>query len=443
MIKPIYFILILLLISFVNSCKPKPNLPEAKPGSADFTSMAFIGGTYFSGYQDGALYKEGQENSIPAILAKQIELINNHSLNAALLDESISIGLTFKGDPYQNKFNLENKSDCLGEVTLKPSNSKINFSIGNSLRNGITSTTNISVPFASIQDYSDPLFGEQPTLQKPNPFYYRIASKPGTSTMLSDLEQIKPTFTAIWTGMEDIYNFALMGGYDSQIADPAVFENRLDELLKIVSNNEGKGVLANIPDISVFPFYTLIPSLSIDLTKEKADSLNLVFGTIFEYKEGKNGFQIEDESVENFPYRLSFEDEYVLLNTPLDSVKCHKMGVFNPLPDRYILDRREIAFIKDQIRIYNEIIKRKAEQYDMAFVDMNYYFNSISTGITVDGISYSSEFVSGGFFSLDGFQPNQKGYALLANKFIEAINQKYSASIPSANCKSCSGIKFP
>jgi len=46
-------------------------------------------------------------------------------------------------------------------------------------------------------------------------------------------------------------------------------------------------------------------------------------------------------------------------------------------------------------------------------------------------------------FSLDGYHPNQNGYALITNEFIKAINSKYRASIPTLNCTDCNGILFP
>jgi hypothetical protein len=441
--KLTYLFLCFTLFFFVYGCKPKPVIQEITPGSVDFNSIAFIGGNYFAGYQDGALFKQGQQYSIPALLSKQISLMNYLPVKQIWLEDNLSIGLTLKGFTFQNKFLLKNKADCLGEISLKPSNEMIDMAFVSRLRNANSFTNDLSVPFANIQDYFNPEFGLIPSNNNPNPFYHRIASNPGVSTMASDLKKINPGFTAIWVGMEDIYNYAQRGGYNAKILEPALFEKHLDELLSTIVLNNGKGVIANIPDISVFPFFTLIPSLSIDLTKERADSLNRIFDGVFEYRAGKNGFQIEDESLPDFPFRLSQAGEFILLNTPTDSIKCHKMGLFNPLPNRYILDKNEIQFITNHTTSYNEVIKRKALEYDLAYVDVNAYFKSLSNGIIVDGITYTSEFISGGFFSLDGFHPNQKGYALLANKFIESVNQKYGSTIPPINCKQCSGIKFP
>jgi hypothetical protein len=56
-----------------------------------------------------------------------------------------------------------------------------------------------------------------------------------------------------------------------------------------------------------------------------------------------------------------------------------------------------------------------------------------STGITVNGYTMKEDYVSGGAFSLDGFHPSPRGYALIANKFIEAINAKYESTVKTVN----------
>ena len=57
-------------------------------------------------------------------------------------------------------------------------------------------------------------------------------------------------------------------------------------------------------------------------------------------------------------------------------------------------------------------------------------------GITISGINFTSTFVSGGAFSLDGVHPSTRGYAIIANDFIKAINAKYAANIPQVDVAS-------
>jgi hypothetical protein len=46
-------------------------------------------------------------------------------------------------------------------------------------------------------------------------------------------------------------------------------------------------------------------------------------------------------------------------------------------------------------------------------------------------------------WSTDGIHPNARGYALVANKFIAAINDKFGASVPSAMVGSYTGAALP
>jgi len=54
-----------------------------------------------------------------------------------------------------------------------------------------------------------------------------------------------------------------------------------------------------------------------------------------------------------------------------------------------------------------------------------------------------AEFVTGGFYSLDGRNLNPIGQALLANEFIKAINDKYNSKIPWADVTKYHGVIFP
>ena len=87
--KIIYIVLITIL---VGSCKQEPIIPEAlvpiipevitpTKGSADFTKFVAIGNSLTAGYQAGALFNEGQQNSLAAILAKQFSTVGGGAFN--------------------------------------------------------------------------------------------------------------------------------------------------------------------------------------------------------------------------------------------------------------------------------------------------------------------------------------------------------------------------
>ncbi len=49
------------------------------------------------------------------------------------------------------------------------------------------------------------------------------------------------------------------------------------------------------------------------------------------------------------------------------------------------------------------------------------------------GVAYFRHSVRGGAFSLDGVHLTPRGYALVANRIIEAVNAKYNAAVPTVN----------
>jgi hypothetical protein len=103
----------------------------------------------------------------------------------------------------------------------------------------------------------------------------------------------------------------------------------------------------------------------------------------------------------------------------------------NPWPNNLILDPEEMAIIDLTVAAYNNIIETAASAYNLAYMDADELIRQIgTTGIEYNGINYTTEFVQGGFYSLDGIHPTSQGYAIVANEFIKVINQKYNASIP-------------
>jgi len=48
----------------------------------------------------------------------------------------------------------------------------------------------------------------------------------------------------------------------------------------------------------------------------------------------------------------------------------------------------------------------------------------------VGGVTLTSEYATGGLFSLDGVHPSTIGYALIANELIKLMNKNFSWDIP-------------
>ena len=70
-------------------------------------------------------------------------------------------------------------------------------------------------------------------------------------------------------------------------------------------------------------------------------------------------------------------------------MKCNFLGAFSPMPDQYVLDTAEVKIVNKIIAEYNSVIAAKAQQYNLALVDMNTYFKSVVKGIKWVGHFYS------------------------------------------------------
>lgn len=120
-------------------------------------------------------------------------------------------------------------------------------------------------------------------------------------------------------------------------------------------------------------------------------------------------------------------------------------GVTFPLEDQHILIPSEISSIDKATTAYNAAIAALAAQYNIAFVDANAKMVELQkgSGIMFDGVKYTATFVTGGTFSLDGVHLTGRGYGVIANEFIKAINMKYKSNLPQVNPNSYSGVTFP
>jgi hypothetical protein len=445
------FLLLFLATGFIFGCKPNLDIPEPSAGDANFTKSIAVGGNYMAGYQDGALFHDGQVRSIPALLARQFASVDGGDFHQVLLPDNDGLGWNYKAweSWFVKASHLNYRFDCEGTRSLGPVKDSLSRNSASLLfaNNYSPSNCNFSIPFARTAELFSATLGINPGMNNRNPYYFRIASNPGTSTAMAEAQNSNATFFSAWLGMEDIYEYARRGGEGTTIMPAATFATYLDSVFSSLTANGAKGCIANIPDFRNFPYYTLIPWNGADLTASKADSLSDIYETAglthIVFHEGANGFVINDA---NAPagVRQIHTGEYITLSVPLDSMKCDFLGVlFAVLPDQYVLDSSEVAFIDQSIASYNAVIAQKAQQYGLAFVDANSYFNSVHAGIKWNGVAFTTEFVSGGFYSLDGYHPNQNGYALITNEFIKAINLKFKASIPTLNCVDCNGVLFP
>jgi hypothetical protein len=111
-----------------------------------------------------------------------------------------------------------------------------------------------------------------------------------------------------------------------------------------------------------------------------------------------------------------------------------KRGVTYPMADRFILVPSEILELKNATDAFNATIQSIATAKGLAFVNSNALLSQVANGgVSANGFTVKSNFVTGGGFSLDGVHPSPRGYALIANEFMKSINAKYGSNLKAVN----------
>lgn len=444
MMKPIISILVAAIT--IVSCKPKETDADLNSGSTDLSRYLAIGGSVTAGFLDDALSYEGQVNSLGYILSEQFSEVGGGTFGQPWLPAtSLGINLDWK-----TALKLGYKTDCEGVTSLSPVRlsdvadpSLLNIPYGSTFHN-------YGVPHLKSTEIS--LVGYGDNISNPgnyNPFFYRMATDPVTSSVLGDAMTKNPTFFSVFVGMDEVLQYAKKGAAVGSLtpvngADGVGFDGSIDNLLSTLTSNGAKGVVGTIPDVTEMPYFTTIPYNGLDLDEESATTLNEIYNPIgINFNVGKNPFVIEDPSAGVFGVRLMEEGELILLNVPLDSVKCYKMGSVFPFRNEFILTNQEIGEIRNRTTQYNAVLVSEAQSRGLAVADVESFYSKITDGFVYNGITMSARFVSGGAYSLDGIHLNPRGNALLANEFIKAVNETYNAKIPFADATKYRGIIFP
>jgi hypothetical protein len=297
---------------------------------------------------------------------------------------------------------------------------------------------NLGVPGAKVLHLVYPGMGDPAglALGLANPYYVRFATS-AQASVITDALALNPTFFSLWIGNNDILGYATGGGTGDWITNADSLAGTIDYMLAGLTSNGAKGVIANLPDMLLAPYFTVmsnkIPYNGLVLTRQgQVDSLNFAYSQLgITFDLGQNPFIVEDATT-GFP-RQMLESDIFVLTTPTDSIQCFGYGSAVPIPHKYILDKNEIDNVNNAIAVYNASIEGLATKYDLAFVDIFTLMHDLVSGIKIDGVTLNTEFLTGNAFSTDGVHLSQVGYAYVANQFILAINGKYGSTLPTVS----------
>ena len=294
-------------------------------------------------------------------------------------------------------------------------------------QNDIPIATNVAVPGVTVGQAltlrpnpnaapDDPVAGwANLVLGFPNPFYT------GTGIPQTQIEQavaLHPTTVIEWLGNNDALVPALFGQLDllTQVDE---FAKNYRAVLDALSGTGATIITANVPDITVVPYFTSAATIAA----EKGVSIQLV--------EEQLGITANDYIR---PSARAIADSILSgkQSGPLPAI-CPTP----PLPGMPIvpcvLNASDAAKIRSAIACYNLIIAAETSSHGGVMVDIHAWADQLyKKGYKIKSQELTTDFL-GGIFSLDGIHPDNTGYAIIANQFIDAINQAFKTKIPEAD----------
>jgi len=457
-------------------------------GSADLSRYVALGNSLTAGFSDNALFKAGQQHSYPEIMAEQFALAGGGTFTQPLTGDDNYGGLLLGGTPIQGT-----RLTILGFANGLPN-------IGNLPATPVTEVTdhltgpfnNMGVPGAKSFHLAAPGYGNAAGVLAgtANPYFVRFASSPSTSVIADAMAQ-DPTFFSLWIGNNDVLAYATSGGtgvnqtgnldpatYGSNdITDPGVFANVYSGLVDALTSHGAKGVVANLPYVTSIPYFRTVPYNPVTLSAAQAAQLNAGFAPYngglqvalanslispaeaaartITFQEGSNPVTMVDSYLTDLSalglpsYRFATSADLPVLpsksfiGTLVGGNPQYINGVSVPLADNWVLSKDEVNEVKVATDAYNTSIHDIAQAKGLAFFDANALLQQVyATGIRFGNYQLTASFVTGGAFSLDGVHPSARGYALIANKFLEAINATYGSNFKGVDLASYP-IQYP
>lgn len=435
---------ILGLLAAIGFTACKPNLTPNKPsnGGLNFERYVAVGNSLTAGYSDGSLTRTGQLNSYPAMLAKQFATVGGGEFKQPLLQHSES------GYPGAKYILTMKKGLCDMDATLSvvPFPGALDTAGESNNIAYLGPFNNVGVPGIRCIDYIVPGYAAIANQYFGLPYANRFFTAPSVERPVDEARRAGATFFSIWLGSNDVLLYATAGGEGSPIGISPIeqFTIAYDSVITMMTRYGAKGVAINIPDITAIPFFTTVPANGLTLTRDQAQVLNDLYNnTNIKFHEGAGNYFVVQDTNTTLKFRQIQDGEYVLLSIPQDSIKCKGWGASKPIPATYILDSKEVAKVTAATNQFNSVIAQMAAAHNTPVVDMHSYLRTVATGIKFNGVTYSTQFVSGGAFSLDGVHPTPRGYALIANQIINTINSYYGSTVPLIDVSSYTGVKLP
>jgi lysophospholipase L1-like esterase len=451
-------------------------------GTANFAKYVALGDSFAAGFSDGALFIEAQKGSYPNIMAQQFANVGGGTFTNPFMKDNIG-GFSLGGAQIP-QFGPRLYFNGTSPVAVSGnSGTSISDKLTGGFNNmGIPGAKAIHLDFAGYgSSAGNPYFARFASKPTATVIDDALAQSPTFFSLW------------IGGNDELGYATAGGDATLNPLTPPATFNAVYNAMLTKLTTGGRKGVIANLPYVTTLPYFYVVQYNQLTQANLTVNSVNLVSTLNAQLytplhnalkflgqgnrinvlsSTGNNPMLINDETLTNLAPQLT----QVLMGGGLDAQTAgalglifgqarqtvptdliclsassrigrvasvdtdgiaspaptlNQLGITFPLPDRYVLLPSEVAEIKVATDAYNATIEAAATTFNLAIFKAKDTMNGLTsaTGISANGFTLRSTYVSGGAFSLDGVHPSPRGYALIANEFIKAINAKYGSNL--------------
>ncbi|MBO0934711.1 SGNH/GDSL hydrolase family protein [Fibrella aquatilis] len=402
-------------------------------GTADFTRYVAVGNSLTAGFMDGGLYRDGQLNSYPYILSQQFRLVGGRDFIQPLFGTDQAAGTG-----YLKLTSLPTATNPLPTIVPVAPQAVRGTLNNRSLYTKFTGpNNNLGVPGIRMGDIQTPGYGSP----LGNPYFERLL--PDGTPLSTYLQYVGDnltgaTFFSCFMGNNDALGYANTGGVTPFTPTP-LFTTNYNALLNVLTAGGRKGVVVNIPKVTTAPFFQVVTLTqvlgSVNAAVQKATpGAPAIPALLIESPLATGGIRATKAGD---LLLLSQQADYATIGSTAVGTKKGPYGLSatNPLSNASVLDAEEVAALNAKIDEYNTILKAQADSRALAYVDLNTLNNQLSAtgGYSQNGLSFSSSYILGSVYGLDGLHFTAAGYALLANEILKSIGITYKASIPAVD----------
>jgi len=436
--KKIILILLITGMTFFFACEPdQPVAPKLNVtiNELALSKVVAVGNSLTAGFQSSGMMEAFQLNSYPFLLAQQLG--RTEFEQPWVLEPGIGIS---DGTNIFTPLYLDSEGNITQDTLI--------FSPLLLLKNVLLARPydNLGVPGADLNDLLNTTGGIAT-----NPWFDMILRNPnmGNTTQLEQVIMLQPTMVLLWAGSNDVLGAALYGGDMSKITSQDDFASRMEQIItQLQTDLSNKMIIqANIPYVTDIPYVNTLDGVFLggipmifDDNLQPVDfgggtylplvtsEINLDHITLVGLAAYQQGIGIPDSAYMDDFYDIA-PDTAAMFEAAMIQTGLTPTGL--SLDGTMTITSTEASTIKVAVDGFNQTIASLASTNRIPVVDVNAALTELNFN-GIDGATGKFVMVDPATtaFSLDGVHPNNAGNAIIANTFIEVINNVLQLDTP-------------